>query len=72
MPPQIACISSADDSLEESLNTLKYAHRARNIRNKPVANAAAVMADMRSTVEGEAQRALTLLRQVRACGRGGC
>ncbi len=34
----IACISCADDSLEESLNTLKYANRARNIRNKPVIN----------------------------------
>lgn len=34
----IACISAADDCIEESLNTLKYAHRARNIRNKPVVN----------------------------------
>lgn len=34
----IACVSCADDSLEETLNTLKYAHRARNICNKPVAN----------------------------------
>ncbi len=34
----IACISSADDCIEESLNTLKYAHRARNIRNKPIVN----------------------------------
>ncbi|KAG2499337.1 hypothetical protein HYH03_002913 [Edaphochlamys debaryana] len=34
----IACVSPADDVLEETLNTLKYANRARNIRNKPVAN----------------------------------
>ncbi|MEW5303396.1 MAG: hypothetical protein WDW36_006094 [Sanguina aurantia] len=34
----IACVSCADDSLEETLNTLKYAHRARNICNKPVAH----------------------------------
>ena len=34
----IACISPADANLEESLNTLKYAARARNIRNKPVVN----------------------------------
>ena len=34
----LACISSADDSVEESLNTLKYAHRARKIQNKPVIN----------------------------------
>jgi hypothetical protein len=34
----IACVSTADQNLEESLNTLKYAARARNIRNKPVMN----------------------------------
>jgi kinesin family protein 4/21/27 len=32
----IACISPADINAEETLNTLKYANRARNIRNKPV------------------------------------
>jgi hypothetical protein len=32
----IACVSSADDAVEESLNTLKYAARARSIRNRPV------------------------------------
>lgn len=31
-----ACISPADINAEESLNTLKYANRARNIQNKPV------------------------------------
>ncbi|AES59395.1 putative plus-end-directed kinesin ATPase [Medicago truncatula] len=34
----IACISPADINAEETLNTLKYANRARNIRNKPVVN----------------------------------
>jgi hypothetical protein len=34
----IACVSSADDAVEESLNTLKYAARARSIRNRPVVN----------------------------------
>ena len=34
----IACVSAADDSLEESLNTVKWAHRARNISNRPEAN----------------------------------
>lgn len=34
----IACVSSADDAVEESLNTLKYAARARSIRNRPVLN----------------------------------
>lgn len=34
----IACISPAEDNFEETLNTLKYAARARNIQNKPVVN----------------------------------
>eukprot|EP00803_Ostreobium_quekettii_P010323 evm.model.scf_1512.1 EVM.evm.TU.scf_1512.1 scf_1512:1612-17758(+) len=34
----IACISAADDSFDETLNTLKYANRARNIKNKPHVN----------------------------------
>jgi hypothetical protein len=34
----IACVSPADINFEESLNTLKYASRARNIKNTPVIN----------------------------------
>eukprot|EP00889_Picochlorum_renovo_P006261 jgi/Picre1/33291/NNA_008615.t1 len=34
----IACVSPADVNLEESLNTLRYASRARAIKNKPVVN----------------------------------
>ena len=34
----VACTSSSDLDFEETLNTLKYAHRARNIKNKPVVN----------------------------------
>lgn len=30
--------SPADTSFEETLNTLKYAQQARNIRNIPIAN----------------------------------
>ncbi|KAG8049427.1 hypothetical protein GUJ93_ZPchr0009g2240 [Zizania palustris] len=33
-----ACISPADINAEETLNTLKYANRARNIQNKPIVN----------------------------------
>ncbi|KAJ3099096.1 hypothetical protein HDU97_003475 [Phlyctochytrium planicorne] len=32
----IACVSSKDEDFEETLNTLKYAERARRIQNKPV------------------------------------
>mmetsp|Transcript_1232 Transcript_1232/g.2624 ORF Transcript_1232/g.2624 Transcript_1232/m.2624 type:complete len:1164 (-) Transcript_1232:2091-5582(-) len=34
----IACISPADINFDETLNTLRYANRARNIQNKPVTN----------------------------------
>ena len=34
----IACVTMADTYLEESLNTLKYANRARNIKNQPRIN----------------------------------
>lgn len=34
----IACASPAESNFEETLNTLKYASRARNIKNKPVVN----------------------------------
>lgn len=34
----IACISPADSNFDESLNTLRYANRARNIQNKPIVN----------------------------------
>ncbi|XP_051006487.1 chromosome-associated kinesin KIF4A-like [Acomys russatus] len=34
----IACVSPADSNLEETVNTLRYADRARKIRNKAVVN----------------------------------
>lgn len=34
----IACVSPALDNFDETLNTLKYAARARNIKNKPILN----------------------------------
>ena len=34
----IACVSPAEVNFEETLNTLKYAFRARNIKNKPIVN----------------------------------
>jgi hypothetical protein len=34
----IACVSPAESNYEESLNTLKYAARAMNIKNTPVVN----------------------------------
>lgn len=34
----IACVSPADTNMEETLNTLRYADRARKIKNKPIVN----------------------------------
>ena len=34
----IACVSPAESNFEETLNTMKYASRARNIKNKPIIN----------------------------------
>ncbi|WOK92526.1 kinesin-like protein KIN-4C isoform X1 [Canna indica] len=48
------CISPADSNAEETINTLKYANRARNIQNKAVVNrdpVAAEMQKMRSQLE---------------------
>ncbi|CAI9115824.1 OLC1v1016825C1 [Oldenlandia corymbosa var. corymbosa] len=61
----IACISPADINAEETLNTLKYANRARNIQNKPVVNRDPVsneMLKMRQQLE---------LLQAELCARGG-
>jgi len=55
----IACVSPADSNYEESLNTLKYASRARNIKNKPMVNRDANSAlisslrDQIQTLQGE-------------------
>ncbi|XP_027368410.1 kinesin-like protein KIN-4C [Abrus precatorius] len=50
----IACVSPADTNAEETLNTLKYANRARNIQNKAIINRDPVGAQlqrMRSQIE---------------------
>ncbi|CAH9144871.1 unnamed protein product [Cuscuta epithymum] len=61
----IACISPADINAEETLNTLKYANRARNIRNKPVIN--------RDPVSNEMLKMRQQLEYLQAelCARGG-
>ena len=42
----IACVSPADSNYEETLNTLRYADRARQIKNKPIVNRDPVAAEM--------------------------
>lgn len=34
----IACISPSDNNFEETLSTLRYANRAKNIKNQPRIN----------------------------------
>ena len=34
----VACISPADNNYDETLSTLRYANRAKNIKNKPKIN----------------------------------
>lgn len=34
----VACLSPADNNYDESLSTLRYANRAKNIKNKPCVN----------------------------------
>lgn len=49
----VACVSPADSNMEETHNTLKYADRARKIKNKPVINrdpAAAELSKLRQQV----------------------
>ncbi|KAL3830389.1 hypothetical protein ACJIZ3_019191 [Penstemon smallii] len=44
----IACVSPADTNAEETLNTLKYANRTRNIQNKAIINRDPVAAQMQT------------------------
>ncbi|PON94237.1 Kinesin-like protein [Trema orientale] len=61
----IACISPADINAEETLNTLKYANRARNIKNKPIVN--------RDPMSNEMLKMRQQLEYLQAelCARGG-
>ena len=47
----IACVSPSDRDFMETLNTLRYANRARNIKNKVIAN------------QDKASKQLAILRQ---------
>ncbi|KAH0462056.1 hypothetical protein IEQ34_009631 [Dendrobium chrysotoxum] len=62
----IACISPANINAEETLNTLKYANRARNTQNKPIVN--------RNLMSNEIQRMRQQLEYLQTdllCARGG-
>eukprot|EP00656_Telonema_subtile_P014310 TRINITY_DN17318_c0_g1_i2.p1 TRINITY_DN17318_c0_g1~~TRINITY_DN17318_c0_g1_i2.p1 ORF type:complete len:525 (+),score=114.12 TRINITY_DN17318_c0_g1_i2:254-1828(+) len=57
----LACVSPADNSLEETLNTLKYASRARFIKNTPIVNVNpstehVMLEDLQSEIDSLQQR----------------
>lgn len=60
----IACISPADDSYDETLSTLRYANRAKNIQNKPRVNEDPKDALLRQFQEEIKQLKMMLLGQV--------
>lgn len=74
----IACVSPADVSFEETLNTLRYAARARNIKNTPVQNVqtadsaagAAAMTELQAEIDA-LQSALASARADAAGGGAG-
>merc|ERR1719290_390195 len=68
----IACVSPADSNLEETVSTLRYADRARKIKNKPIVNKdpkAAELGRLRSEVQ---KLQLQLLQGAGAINVDGC
>ncbi|KAK3794959.1 hypothetical protein RRG08_001105 [Elysia crispata] len=59
----IACVSPADSNIEETLNTLRYADRARKIKNKPIIN--------RDPQTAEIMRLKTLVQELQSQLHGG-
>ena len=47
----IACVSPADYNVEETLSTLRYADRAKRIKNKPVVNEDSQLAEIKRLTE---------------------
>ncbi|KAK9873905.1 hypothetical protein WA026_002257 [Henosepilachna vigintioctopunctata] len=61
----IACVSPADYNIDETLSTLRYADRARKIKNKPMVNQDPKMAQI-----NELKKTVKLL-QLQLIGQGG-
>jgi kinesin family protein 3/17 len=55
----VACLSPADNNYDETLSTLRYANRAKNIQNKPKINE-----DPKDTMLREYQEEIKKLRQM--------
>ncbi|KAI4490936.1 hypothetical protein M0802_010610 [Mischocyttarus mexicanus] len=63
MTLMIACVSPADYNMDETLSTLRYADRARKIKNKPVVNQDPRVAEINRLNELIEQLKLALLHQ---------
>ena len=55
----VACLSPADNNYDETLSTLRYANRAKNIKNKPKINE-----DPKDAMLREYQDEITKLKQL--------
>ncbi|KAM9846585.1 kinesin family member 4 [Aulostomus maculatus] len=60
----IACVSPADSNMEETINTLRYADRARKIKNKPIVNVDPRAAEM-SRLKQQVQELQVMLLHAR-------
>ncbi|KAK2579122.1 hypothetical protein KPH14_001293 [Odynerus spinipes] len=63
MTLMIACVSPADYNLDETLSTLRYADRARKIKNKPIVNQDPAVAEINRLNELVQKLRLALLHQ---------
>lgn len=59
----IACVSPADYNIEETLSTLRYADRARKIKNKPIVNQDSRIAEINDLKKTIQQLRLQILGQ---------
>ncbi|KAH9406104.1 Kinesin-like protein kif21b [Tyrophagus putrescentiae] len=59
----IACVSPCDLDSKETLNTLRYANRAKNIKNKVVANKVVANQDSQTQLITELRKQVMLLEQ---------
>ena len=66
----VACLSPADNNYDETLSTLRYANRAKNIKNKPKINEDPKDAMLRE-YQDEIQKLKQLLEQKGPLQEGG-
>ncbi len=68
----VACVSPADANADETLSTLRYADRARKIKNKPVINVNGSDAEVNRLRAENQELRLKLIEATAASVGGGC